>query len=157
MKIYRLDYSQLLPISRTECWKFFSDPQNLQKITPPEMNFKIKSELSPEIYPGQIIIYQIKLFPGLKLKWVTEITHVNEENYFVDEQRFGPYKFWHHQHLFKEVDEGMKINDIVHYSIAPGFLGRIMNKLFIRSKLENIFKFRKEYLNEMFKINQVLN
>lgn len=157
MQIYRLDYSQLLPISRTECWKFFSDPQNLQKITPPEMNFEIKSGLSPEIYPGQIIIYQIKLFPGLKLKWVTEITHVNEENYFVDEQRFGPYKFWHHQHLFKEVDEGMKINDIVHYSIPLGFSGRIMNKLFIRSKLENIFKFRKEYLNEMFKINQVLN
>jgi ligand-binding SRPBCC domain-containing protein len=154
MQIYKLEYNQLLPINRIECWKFFSDAKNLQKITPPEMNFEIKTELPPEIYPGQIIIYQIKLFPGIKIKWVTEITHIKEENYFVDEQRSGPYKFWHHQHFFKEVDGGMMIKDIVHYSIPLGILGRIMNKLFIHRKLGNIFKFRKEYLNDMFKINQ---
>jgi ligand-binding SRPBCC domain-containing protein len=157
MQIYKLEYSQLLSINRTECWKLFSDPHNLQKITPPEMNFEIKSELSSEIYPGQIIIYRIKLFPGIKVKWITEITHVKEGNYFVDEQRFGPYKFWHHQHLFKEVDGGMEIKDIVHYSISLGILGRIMNKLFISRKLENIFQFRKEYLNDLYKTNQRLN
>jgi ligand-binding SRPBCC domain-containing protein len=157
MRIYKLEYIQLLPINRTECWKFFSDPQNLQKITPPEMNFEIKSELPHEIYPGQIIIYQIKLIPGIKIKWVTEITHIKEENYFVDEQRFGPYKFWHHQHLFNEVSGGMEIKDIVHYSIHLGILGRIMNKLIIHKKLENIFKFRKEYLGDTFKINQRVN
>jgi ligand-binding SRPBCC domain-containing protein len=154
MQVYKLEYSQVLPINRTECWKFFSDPQNLQKITPPEMNFEIKSELSHEIYPGQVIIYRIKLFPGIKINWVTEITHVKEENYFVDEQRFGPYKFWHHQHLFKETGEGMEIKDIVHYSIPLGIIGRIMNNLFINNKLENIFKFRKEYLSNRFKMNQ---
>jgi len=153
MWIYKLEYNQLLPINRTECWKFFSDPQNLQEITPPEMNFEIKSELSSEIYPGQIIIYRIKLLPGLKLKWVTEITHVKKENYFVDEQRFGPYKFWHHQHMFNEVSGGMEIKDIVHYSIPLGLLGSVMNKLIIRKKLEYIFQFRKKYLSDFFKIN----
>jgi ligand-binding SRPBCC domain-containing protein len=151
MKIYRLEQKQILPITKTECWKFFSDPRNLQKITPPDMNFDIKSELSPAMHAGQIIVYRIKLLPEIKITWVTEITHVAENNYFVDEQRFGPYKFWHHQHLFKEVENGMEVHDIVHYVIPFGFLGRLVNLLFIRSRIRKIFQYRKEYLELIFK------
>ena len=146
MKIYKLEHKQILQITKMECWIFFSDPKNLQKITPPDMDFEIKSELSPAMYEGQIIIYQIKLLPGVKINWVTEITHVVEGNYFVDEQRFGPYKFWHHQHMFKEVENGMEVQDIVHYAIPLGILGRLSNTLFIRARLNKIFQYRNEYL-----------
>ena len=93
MKIYKLETKQILPVTKSECWKFFSDPKNLQAITPPDMDFEIKSDLPEKVYPGQIIIYRIKLFPGIKVLWITEITQVIEEEFFIDEQRFGPYKF----------------------------------------------------------------
>ena len=95
------------------------------------MDFEIKSNLPNEMYEGQIIVYRIKLLPGVKINWVTEITHVDDGNYFVDEQRFGPYKFWHHQHMFKEVENVMEVQDIVHYAIPLGFLGRLANSIFI--------------------------
>jgi len=150
MKIYKLERKQVLPINKSVCWKFFSDPRNLQKITPPNMNFEIKSELPQTVYPGQIIIYNIKLLPGIKISWVTEITQSKDESYFIDEQRFGPYKFWHHQHLFSEVEGGMEVKDIVHYSAPFGILGRLANWFFIRHKLNDIFKYRKNYLETCF-------
>jgi len=151
VKIYRIDRKQILPITRSECWKFFSDPKNLQKITPPDMDFEIKSNLPNEMYEGQIIVYRIKLLPGVKINWVTEITHVDDGNYFVDEQRFGPYKFWHHQHMFKEVENVMEVQDIVHYAIPLGFLGRLANSIFIGARLDKIFRYRKDYLGTFFK------
>lgn len=151
MKIYKLEYKQILPVTKTDCWKFFSDPKNLQKITPPDMDFEIKSVLPQAMYEGQIIIYQIKLLPGVKINWVTEITHVDEEIYFVDEQRFGPYKFWHHQHIFTEVENGMEVQDIVHYAIPFGILGKLAHSLFIKARLNKIFQYRKEYLGKSFK------
>lgn len=123
----------------------------MQRITPPDMDFEIISELPASIYPGQIIIYQIKLLPYIKINWVTEITQVVEGNYFVDEQRFGPYKFWHHQHLFNEVENGMEVQDIVNYAIPFGILGRLINSLFIKSRLDKIFQYRKDYLESSFK------
>lgn len=114
------------------------------------MDFEIKSELPPAMYEGQIIIYRIKLLPGIKINWVTEITRTYG-NYFVDEQRFGPYKFWHHQHLFKEVENGMEVQDIVHYAIPLGFLGRLANSIFIGARLDKIFRYRKNYLETFFK------
>lgn len=151
MKIYRIVHKQILHFTKADCWNFFSDPKNLQRITPPDMDFEIKSELPASIYPGQIIIYQIKLLPYIKINWVTEITHVVEGNYFVDEQRFGPYKFWHHQHLFNEVENGMEVQDIVNYAIPFGILGRLINSLFIKSRLDKIFQYRKDYLESSFK------
>jgi ligand-binding SRPBCC domain-containing protein len=150
MKIYRLEQRQILPITKTECWKFFSDPRNLQNITPPDMDFVIKSDLPGTMHAGQIIIYGIKILPGVILTWVTEITHVVENNFFVDEQRFGPYKFWHHQHSFNETENGMEVQDIVHYAIPFGILGRLVNSLFIRTRLNKIFQYRKDYLKTLF-------
>lgn len=146
MKIYKLEAKQVLPITKSECWEFFSNPKNLQKITPPDMDFEIKSELPQTMYAGQIIIYKIKILPGIKLSWVTEITHVDEGKFFVDEQRFGPYKFWHHQHLFTEVEKGMEVKDVVHYALPFGFWGRMVNTLFVRTKLNKIFQYRRDYL-----------
>jgi ligand-binding SRPBCC domain-containing protein len=154
MKIYRLEQKQILPITKTECWKYFSDPSNLQKITPPDMDFVIKSDLPPAIHAGQIIIYRIQVLPGVKLNWVTEITHVVENNYFVDEQRFGPYRFWHHQHFFNEFENGMEVQDIVHYAIPFGILGRLINSLFIKERLDKIFQYRKNYLETSFNKNK---
>lgn len=150
MKIYTLEAKQFLPITKSDCWNFFSDPRNLQRITPPDMNFEIKSDLPPKVYPGQIIIYRIKLFPGIKVSWVTEITQVVEEEFFIDEQRFGPYKFWHHQHRFMETSNGMEICDLVHYAVPFGIIGKVMHRLFIKPKLNNIFKFRRETLGLKF-------
>jgi ligand-binding SRPBCC domain-containing protein len=154
MKIYRLEQKLILPITKTECWKFYSDPRNLGKITPPDMDFTIQSELPAAMHAGQIIMYGIKILPGVKLNWVTEITHVLENKYFVDEQRFGPYKFWHHQHLFKEVENGMEIQDIVHYAIPFGILGRLANTVFIRSRLNKIFRYRKDYIKSIYEQKQ---
>ncbi|MFC2135507.1 hypothetical protein ACFLTH_12915 [Bacteroidota bacterium] len=150
MKIYKLEYEQHLPVSKEECWNFFSNPVNLEKITPPDMNFEIKSELPDAVYAGQIIEYKIKLFPGVKASWVTEITQVDEGNYFIDEQRFGPYKFWHHQHHFIPTKDGILARDIVHYGLPFGFLGRIAQRLFIRRKLKFIFDYRKKVIDELF-------
>ncbi|MGE5431589.1 MAG: SRPBCC family protein [Syntrophomonadaceae bacterium] len=146
MKVYRLESKQVLPIGKNECWKFFSDPGNLQKMTPPELDFKIQTELSEKMYPGQIIIYRIKIFPLIYVTWVTEITHVTDYEFFIDEQRFGPYKFWHHQHIFREVSQGIEMTDRVHYAIPFGLMGRIMNSLVIKKKLNKIFSFRREFL-----------
>ncbi|MGE5440464.1 MAG: SRPBCC family protein [Bacteroidota bacterium] len=146
MKVYRFETKQVLPVSKTKCWEFFSDPKNLQIMTPPELDFKIKSILPGEMYPGQIIIYRIKIFPLIYVTWVTEITHVRDYEYFVDEQRFGPYKLWHHEHIFREVNEGVEMTDIVHYAIPLGLIGRIMNAIVIKKKLNRIFSFRKEFL-----------
>ena len=150
MIIYKLEYEQQLPVSEKECWEFFSNPVNLEKITPPDMNFEIKSELPEAVYKGQIIEYKIKLFPGIKATWVTEITQVDEGKYFIDEQRFGPYKFWHHQHHFIPTENGVLARDIVHYALPLGFLGRIAQWLFIKRKLKNIFEFRKAVIGEVF-------
>lgn len=146
MKVYKLEQKQILPISKARCWEFFSDPGNLQVMTPPELDFKIRSELPGRMYEGQIIIYRIKIFPLIYVTWVTEITHVRDYEFFIDEQRFGPYKFWHHEHIFREVNEGIEMTDRVHYAIPFGPIGRLMNTLVIKRRLKNIFSFRREFL-----------
>lgn len=150
MKIYTLEAKQTLLVSKSDCWKFFSNPQNLQKITPPDMDFEIKSDLPSKVYAGQIIIYRIKLFPGIKISWVTEIKEVIEEEFFIDEQRFGPYKFWHHQHRFIETSSGIEIHDLVHYSIPFGMIGKIIHRIIIKKKLNRIFQYRRKILEEKF-------
>jgi len=152
MKIYTIEKKQFLPIDKDKCWSFFSNPANLQKITPPDMDFEILSGADHKMFGGQIIVYRIKLFPGIKAGWVTEITHVEEGKYFVDEQRFGPYKFWHHKHFFMENEGGMDVIDTVHYGIPFGIIGRLAHFIFIRRKLESIFNFRTHYLEKYFNL-----
>lgn len=148
--IYTLRVMQKLPIGLSEAWEFFSSPKNLEKITPSDMGFKITSGEPGKMYTGQIISYKVAPLPGIRTNWVTEITHVDEGKFFIDEQRFGPYKMWHHEHHFEEVDGGIMMTDKVSYKIPFGFLGHIAQALFVKRQLKGIFNYRVKILDEKF-------
>lgn len=150
MKIFKLKYSQKLPISLNEAWDFLSSPNNLELITPKSMDFNIIDWDKKKAYPGQIIQYTVKPILGIKINWVTEITHVRGKEYFVDEQRFGPYTFWHHKHFIKEIEGGVIMEDVIHYKPPFGLIGVLLNFLFINSKLNSIFKHRELELIKTF-------
>lgn len=142
---------QRLPISLNDAWEFFSRPDNLKHITPADMGFDITSQYHGEkMYPGQIIEYKLKLFGMIKLYWMTEITHVQEKVFFVDEQRFGPYALWHHQHHFTALENGVEMIDTVHYKIPMGPLGSIAHALYVKKQLKHIFDFRFQKVESMF-------
>lgn len=145
-KIWR----QVIPLSRDEAWSFFSDPKNLAKITPPEMNFRILSDLPPKVYSGLIIEYRVSPIGGLAVPWVTEIKAVQEGDYFIDEQRFGPYSFWHHQHLFASYAQGTLVTDILHYRLPAGWIGQWINQLMVAKRIEKIFEYRSKVLTDLF-------
>lgn len=139
-------------ISIAEAWDFFSAPKNLQVITPPHMGFDIISKMhSEKMYAGQIIRYKVKPLLGIPMSWTTEITQVNEPHFFIDEQRQGPYKMWHHQHHFEEKDGGVLMTDIIHYWPPMGILGNLANTVLIKKQLKGIFDFRKTKIEELFK------
>ncbi|WP_316814332.1 SRPBCC family protein [Pedobacter heparinus] len=152
MKSYQLTFTQKIPVSLQETWDFFSSPMNLARITPAEMNFTVLSnpEHLEKMYPGMIINYMVSPLKGIRINWMTEITQVRKEEYFIDEQRFGPYKFWHHQHHFKEIDGGTEMNDILTYGLPMGIFGRMVNRLFVAGKLREIFNFREQKIQELF-------
>lgn len=150
MKIYRLHKKQNLPITLDEAWNFLSDPKNLKTITPDYMNFKTLSGADRPMYAGQIIQYIVTPAFNIKTKWVTEITHVVDKEYFVDEQRFGPYALWHHKHFIKEIDKGVEMEDIIDYKLPFGILGRMVHPILVKPKLEEIFSYREEKLIELF-------
>lgn len=150
MAFYRLSKVQKLPISLDEAWDFFSSPLNLKEITPPYMGFDVTSPYTGKMYPGLIITYKVKPVLGIPLNWMTEITHVKDRTYFVDEQRFGPYSLWHHQHHFKAIDGGVEMIDEVNYKLPFGFLGTIAKHLFVAKQLEAIFDYRCKVLEERF-------
>lgn len=152
MKSYQLLFKQNLPISLVEAWDFFSSPLNLEEITPDEMAFIVTSKLdkNTKMYPGMIITYKVSPIFGIKLNWMTEITQVEEGKYFIDEQRFGPFSFWHHQHHFKAIDGGVEMTDILTYGLPLGFLGTIAHKLLVGKKIKSIFKFREEKVKALF-------
>lgn len=150
MSIYTLKYEQIIPTTKEKLWDFISSPRNLQKITPAYMGFEIKTELPKKMYPGMLIQYTVKPVLGIKMPWLTEITQVDEGNYFVDEQRVGPYTIWHHQHHLKEVENGILMTDIIDYVPPFGILGDIANSLFIKKQLAEIFEYRRKVMVEMF-------
>lgn len=149
-KVYKLHRVQVLPVSLDEAWQFFSNPMNLQKITPSFMKFKITDTYGEAMYAGQLIEYRVRPLLGIPLYWMTEITHVKDKEYFVDEQRFGPYKFWHHQHHFKEVANGVEMTDLLHYKIPYYFLGDVANRFLVRKKVAQIFAYREKKIIEMY-------
>lgn len=151
MKIYEFKAKQELPISQEEAWEFLSNPNNLQKIMPSSMGFQIVSGANQTTYAGQIIQYKVTPLPGFKTKWVTEITQVKKPFYFVDIQLDGPYKLWHHKHFIHPTDQGVIIEDIVHYAVPFGWLGSALHPFIIRPKLEEIFTNRVEKMNQLFK------
>ena len=150
MKIYTLASKQNLPISKKEAWEFLSSPKNLKTITPEYMSFDILSGADRPMFAGQIIQYIVTPLLGIKTTWVTEITHVVEGEYFVDEQRFGPYALWHHKHFIKEIPGGVEMEDIVDYKVPMGILGQLVHPFLVKPKLNEIFEYRRKKLIEMF-------
>ncbi len=132
------------------CWDFFSSPANLKRITPSYMGFDVKTEVPTKMYEGLIIAYTVKPLLGIPVEWVTEITHVKDKSFFVDEQRKGPYTMWHHEHHFKEVDGGVEMTDIVSYIIPLGIIGKMMHPFLVKPKLEEIFAYRFKIVEEIF-------
>ncbi|MCU0437538.1 MAG: SRPBCC family protein [Raineya sp.] len=156
MALHQLKRTQILPISLEKAWDFFSSPFNLKEITPPDMDFQVKLiDEKQKMYQGMIIGYKVRPLLKIPISWVTEITHVQEPYYFVDEQRFGPYSLWHHQHHFKEVDGGVEMIDLVSYKIPFGVLGDFANGLFVRKRLEYIFDYRYRLLEYIFPTTEV--
>ena len=143
MAFYQIKTEQSIPATMKEVWDFIRSPQNLKKITPEHMGFDIITKDVPsEMYPGMIIAYKVSPILGIKMSWVTEITHVEEGKYFVDEQRIGPYKVWHHEHFIREENGEVVMSDIVTYIPPFGFLGAIANSILIKKQLQSIFDYR---------------
>jgi ligand-binding SRPBCC domain-containing protein len=151
MKIHTVKYEQFVPVDLATAWDFFSSPKNLAKITPQHMGFQITNKYDVgKMYPGMLITYKVSPLLGIKLDWCTEITHVKDQVYFVDEQRFGPYAMWHHQHHFEVVEGGVMMTDIVDYAISFGIFGSIVNVLLVKNAVKEIFEFRKHKIAELF-------
>ena len=150
MRIYTLHKKQNLPITIDQAWRFLSNPSNLKIITPDYMSFDILSRDNRSMYPGQIIQYIVTPILGIKTKWVTEITHVVDKKYFVDEQRFGPYALWHHKHFIKKIENGVEMEDIIDYKLPFGWLGQLIHPILVKPKLDEIFNYRKKKLVELF-------
>jgi len=152
LKTYRLEFTQKLPVDLAAAWDFFSSPMNLAEITPTDMTFDVTSPNmeGTKIYPGLIITYKVAPIAGIKLNWVTEITHVKDQAYFIDEQRFGPFAFWHHQHHFEKIEGGVLMHDILHYGIGWGPIGAIADAIMVNKKINEIFKFRYQKVADLF-------
>jgi len=151
MAFYQLIKTQKLPVGISEIWDFISSPANLKEITPKHMGFIVTSNSGEDkMYPGMIITYKVSPFLGIKLNWVTEITHVKDFEYFVDEQRIGPYTMWHHQHKIEAIEDGVLMTDIVTYQPPMGLLGALANSLLIRNQLQQIFDYRTVALEQRF-------
>ena len=150
MKIYTLHKKQKLPITIEQAWKFLSSPANLKAITPDYMGFSILSGADRPMFPGQIIQYIVTPILGIKTKWVTKITQVKDHEYFVDEQRYGPYALWHHKHFINKIDGGVEMEDIIDYKVPMGILGQLVHPFLVKPKLEEIFCYRTKKLEELF-------
>ncbi len=151
MAFYQLITTQKIPATINDIWDFISSPTNLKEITPEHMGFQITNNSgNQKMYPGMIITYKVSPLLGIKVNWMTEITHVKEFEYFVDEQRIGPYKMWHHQHKLEPVDGGVLMTDIVTYQPPLGILGSFANYLFIKKLLRKIFVYRTVALEKRF-------
>lgn len=151
MAFYQLTRTQTIPAGINDVWNYIATPRNLQEITPADMGFLITSNNGSErMYPGMIITYKVSPLFGIKLNWVTEITHISEYEYFVDEQRIGPYSMWHHEHKIQPVDGGVQMTDIVSYQPPLGFIGGIVNSLILKKRLQQIFDYRFMVLKQRF-------
>jgi len=150
-KVYSIKNVTIIAANLEQVWDFFSVPENLIKITPADMGFHIISEKNEKgIYAGQIIEYTVRPMLGIPLYWMTEITHVKWHEFFVDEQRFGPFSMWHHQHHFHVKNGKVEMTDIVHYKLPVWILGSIAHALFVKKKVANIFTVRNKKIEEIF-------
>lgn len=150
MTVYRIHAVDYLPIAPEAAWAFFSDPRNLERITPPDMGFEITNDVPDQMYAGLIITYRVRPLLRIPTTWVTEITHIEPGRYFVDEQRVGPYRMWHHQHHFRAHPGGVEVADLVHYQLPGGPAGALVNAAVVRGRLRGIFGFRSQALRDRF-------
>lgn len=151
MKVYHKHWETLVPGTMEEVWNFFSNPANLQRITPDDMNFEILTDLSGvSMYQGMLIAYKVTPFAGIPLNWITEITSVVENQYFIDEQRFGPYALWHHEHRFEQTEDGILMTDNLHYGLPFGILGQWVNGIMVSNRIDHIFDYRENIIKEIF-------
>jgi len=151
MAAHSIKTVQKIPVSLDKAWDFFSNPANLQAITPENMGFTVISKHHGDtMYAGQIIEYKVRPVLNIPIYWMTEITQVKDKEYFIDEQRYGPYSLWHHQHHFKAIDGGVEMTDIVHYKNPLWFFGKLANNLFVQKKLESIFDYRFKKVEKIF-------
>jgi len=149
--MHRLQETHLLPMPIDRAWAFFSNPRNLNEITPPEMRFEIQTPVPDEMYAGLMIQYRVRPLWGIPMTWVTEITHVQDRSFFVDEQRVGPYAIWHHEHHFQSAEGGTLMTDILSYKLHLGPIGtHVLEPLLVGKKVREIFAYRTERLHQLF-------
>lgn len=146
----RLECRQDLPIPIEDAWTFFSRPENLARITPDDLGFEMTTEVPERMYAGMLIGYRVRPLGGIAIPWVTEITQLREPVFFVDEQRSGPYRFWHHQHLFEAIDQGVRMTDLVHYQLPYSAFGQLLVGGVVRRRLDAIFAYRRHTLEDLF-------
>lgn len=151
MQVKQKIWKQFIPRSLDKVWLFFSRPENLNALTPENMSFEILSDIKDtEMYEGMMVMYKISPFLGIKMDWVTEITYIKDQHYFIDEQRFGPYALWHHEHHFEEQEGGVLMTDMLHYKVPYGIIGTIADAVLVNNKIEQIFAFRKKAIEQLF-------
>jgi ligand-binding SRPBCC domain-containing protein len=152
MRVKKKEWKQFVPRPLDEIWQFFSRPENLNAMTPDGVKFEILSDIAGvDMYEGMVILYKIQpLAFAPPMNWMTEITHIHPKKYFVDDQRFGPYALWHHEHHFEEVPEGVMMTDLLHYKVPFGPIGSLANALFVESKVDEIFSYRKQAVEQLF-------
>jgi ligand-binding SRPBCC domain-containing protein len=150
--IHTLNAQQDLPCSLEQAWDFFSNPRNLARITPPEIGFEITTPDLPErIYPGMMIQYRVRPLLGIPMTWLSEITFLEHQRYFIDEQRIGPYAIWHHEHGFRAKADGtVTLEDRITYTLPFSPLGDIVHPWLVRPQLQRIFAYRKEITEQLF-------
>jgi ligand-binding SRPBCC domain-containing protein len=148
--IHRLYRRQKIAAEMKSVWHFFSTPSNLNALTPPDLRFRIIGKLPLEMYQGQIIEYRVQFVPRVWTKWLTEIRHVEQNHYFVDEQRIGPYQLWYHEHLFQDNNGTVTMEDRVTYSVGYGPIGDALNAIWIQGTLNRIFDYRAQKIDEIF-------
>ena len=149
MKVYTLRRQQSLPITQAQAWEFFSDPKNLALMTPPAYRFRSPAVPLP-IFAGQVMVHTVRVLPFIDMTWLTELSHVEAPQMFIDQQHLGPYRFWHHRHLFTPTEQGVEMLDEVHYALPFGPLGQLVHALFVKRQLATLFDFRAEYLRRKF-------
>jgi ligand-binding SRPBCC domain-containing protein len=148
--MHRLEFKSVFSAPITDVWEFFSSPENLGKITPSSMDFRIVTPVPAKIHPGLLIGYKVSPFPGMRVRWLTEITYTEEYRYFIDEQRMGPNRIWHHEHHFREIRGGVEMRDVLTYVLPLGFIGRIFDNLLVRKRIKMIFDYREKKIRELF-------
>jgi len=159
--MHQITSTQTLPLTLKQAWDFFSSPKNLKTITPDYLGFEILTDLSEssynggKMYPGQLIKYKVSPLLGIKMTWVTEIKHVKNLEFFVDEQLIGPYSIWHHKHMFKEITlpnnkPGVEMTDVVDYKLPLGILGKMVHPILVKNKVKEIFEYRHKKLEELW-------